>query len=39
LYDKKIEAPKFDRNLNKEGTEFEIIRGIRHAKNCVDYLD
>lgn len=39
LYERKLDAPKFDRNLNKEGTQFEITRGIRHAKNCVDYLD
>lgn len=39
LYDKKIDSPRFERNLNREGTQYEIIRGIRHAKNVIDYLD
>ena len=39
LYERKFDAPRYERNLNKEGTEFEIVRGIRHAKNVVDYLD
>ena len=39
LYERRFDTPHFERNLNIEGTEFEIIRGIKHAKNCVDYLD